>query len=231
MLNRICILLNYFTTAAIDAMLNFKPILFLDNAIYKLPNWNTNDQHNHIHKVENINSLEFYIDKLLSDENFVNIKLNSANKLLNIILGDTKNKALNNLEIFIKNKFHNDSKNKLIDLQYYNTLYSSFKKCDLLDKKRDLIPMYIFIYASLSIYSNLLFPNRLFRLNRCLNKYKYSFLLKNYIYGSNAGNSIENIKSLSYLFLLLIYNIDLLFKKSYFKNREVQKYLYRQIFR
>jgi hypothetical protein len=73
--SRLCILLNYFTTAAIDAMLNFKPILFLDNAIYDLPNWKTtNDQNNFIQKIDNIHSLEFFIDKILTDVTFVDLK-------------------------------------------------------------------------------------------------------------------------------------------------------------
>jgi hypothetical protein len=230
--SRLCILLNYFTTAAIDAMLNFKPILFLDNAIYDLPNWKTtNDQNNFIQKIDNIHSLEFFIDKILTDVTFVDLKLASANKLLDLILGDTKNKALYNLEDFIKYQFNKKSIVKSLDLKHYKSLYSNSLKSESFENENNLIPIYIYIYAALDVKTYILFSNKLFRFNQKHHKFKYSLLLKHYIYGSNAGNSKEDFKSFFYLFALLIYNLDLLFKKSFLINRDLHKYIYRQIIR
>jgi hypothetical protein len=148
-----------------------------------------------------------------------------------LILGDTKNKALYNLEDFIKYQFNKKSIVKSLDLKHYKSLYSNSLKSESFENENNLIPIYIYIYAALDVKTYILFSNKLFRFNQKHHKFKYSLLLKHYIYGSNAGNSKEDFKSFFYLFALLIYNLDLLFKKSFLINRDLHKYIYRQIIR
>ncbi len=203
-----CILLNYFTTATLDVLINNVPVIFLENAVYQLNDWCTNDIYSVIPKVKNVNELESIIDKVNNDLNFRKHVLEKSKLLLKSIIHEVENVPSKNLFLFLDSlqQTKNESNTK-------NTIY----------------PLNYFVYGVSNLELPQCFNYKLFRVNRNSEDTQYSTLLKLYILGSNSGNSLASFKSLIYLFILLIYNFDLLFKFKNFNNREVLKFFYRQI--
>lgn len=63
----VCFMINYFTTAALEAMLGRVPVLYLDNAVYPLKDWKV--VYDNINRVHSITELESKIDLLLTEPN------------------------------------------------------------------------------------------------------------------------------------------------------------------
>lgn len=63
----ICLLISYCTTAALEAMLDRVPVVYLENAVYPLADRQDNQSATGIHRVQTIPELEKYIDSLLTN--------------------------------------------------------------------------------------------------------------------------------------------------------------------
>lgn len=63
----ICLLINYCTTAALEAMLDRVPVVYLENAVYPLADRQDNLSATGIHRVQTIPELEKHIDNLLTN--------------------------------------------------------------------------------------------------------------------------------------------------------------------
>jgi hypothetical protein len=62
----ICLMINYCTTAALEAMLNRVPVVYLNNAVYCLEDRQDNLTETGMHRVNTIDELEIFIDGLLT---------------------------------------------------------------------------------------------------------------------------------------------------------------------
>ncbi|HEY4784550.1 MAG TPA: hypothetical protein VIH57_00810 [Bacteroidales bacterium] len=98
----VCIMPNYFTTAALEAMLNRVQVVYLDNAVYPLKDWKDIVPDFNINRVHSVLELECHLDKLLTDPIFRESSLNEADKLIGKILDTSKKGAKEQLLDFIK---------------------------------------------------------------------------------------------------------------------------------
>ena len=83
----ICIMVNYCTTAALEAMLCHVPILFLDNAIYPIDDFQDILSATNINRPKNISDLDSAINDLLVNPLSHSESLLEAHKLLIMFLG------------------------------------------------------------------------------------------------------------------------------------------------
>lgn len=210
--SKACVLLNYFTTATLDVLINNIPVVFLQNAVYPLEDWCTNDINSVIPKVDNILDLELIIDKLIENKLFKNQTLKNSQLLINSIIYEQ-----NSSPVLILNNFLNSLSFDQSYIKPKNTFTNT--------------PTNLFVLGAKNFQLNYAFDYKFFRMNTLINNFRYETLFKFYIRGSNSGKSLETPKSLIYLFCILILNIDLLLKVRNIKNRELLKYFYRQIVR
>jgi hypothetical protein len=212
----LCLMINYFTTAAIEVMFENIPVVFLNNAVYPMKYWVTNDTYNNILQISNINELEFVIEKLNYDNKFrKNLLKNNSYLLKNILNNDSKS-SISIFSLFISNNILPHLKDKIKDDEF-SLVYS---------------PSCFFIYGiSKKITIIRIFKFKLFRINNNIKNYKYSDLLNKYVLGSNSNETKESFFSFFYLFILCIINLDLLFKENVFKKKYVLTFIFRQITR
>lgn len=217
----VCLMLNYFTTAAIDAIFQNIPIIFFNNAVFPLDNWIINDINGHIEKVDNIESLENLIDCLFSDRELRNKFLIRNSKLLVDILGDSKSNSSQNFSSFIE---------KVIDPIIISNR-SKFSISPLKISDNCVLNLaYFYVYGmDLNISFLNLIGFKFFRLDSKLGSFHFFAFLKFYFIGSNSTQSKEAFKSLCYLVVLFFYNIDLVFKGKHFSNKLFIRFLILQI--
>ncbi len=83
----ICLMINYCTTAALEAMIHGVPIIFLENAVYDLPDWVDSLAGTKIPRVSTVYELEMTINKLLNDNDFLDAVLKEMNAQVIRLLG------------------------------------------------------------------------------------------------------------------------------------------------
>jgi hypothetical protein len=105
----ICFMLNYFTSAAIEAMLKRVPLIFLDNAIYPLRDWQDSLTDTAITRVSSFLELESTINELLTIPELKENKLLEADSILQNILGIEERSASDQLGLAINSML--DKKN------------------------------------------------------------------------------------------------------------------------
>jgi len=76
----ICLMINYCTTAALEAMLLKVPVIYLNNAVYPLKDWQDNLTEISANRVTTVVELERSIDKLLTSPAAKKIALDEADK-------------------------------------------------------------------------------------------------------------------------------------------------------
>lgn len=97
----ICLLINYCTTAALEAMLNQVPVVYLDNAIYCSEDRQDNLAETGMHRVKTISELEKYIDGLLAEPKSLGHALALADEGLNTFLEIDRRRANSKLYDFM----------------------------------------------------------------------------------------------------------------------------------
>lgn len=88
----ICLMVNYCTTAALEAMLHHVPVIFLDNAIYPLDSFQDSLSATKIIRIKNISDIDSSINDLLTNPELNNAALMEANKILYMFLGGKEKK-------------------------------------------------------------------------------------------------------------------------------------------
>jgi hypothetical protein len=83
----ICLMINYCTTASLEAMLKRIPVLYLNNAVYPLEDWRDNLLAKGVLRVSSVLEMGKEIDKLLENKEEKLQALNEADKQLKEILG------------------------------------------------------------------------------------------------------------------------------------------------
>ena len=103
----ICFMLNYFTSAAIEAMLNRVPVIFLDNGIYPLCDWQDSLTDTNIMRVSSFMELESKINDLIISPQFKENTLLEAHEILKNILGIEERSATDQLGLAINSMLGN----------------------------------------------------------------------------------------------------------------------------
>lgn len=98
----ICLLLNYFTTAALEAMLDRIPVIHLNNAVYPLAAWVDDVSGFIINRIHSVAELENKIDGLLTDIDLKERTFAEADKVIGQILDVSEISANDRLYDFIK---------------------------------------------------------------------------------------------------------------------------------
>ncbi len=83
----ICLMINYCTTASLEAMLHHIPVVYLNNAVYPLSNWQDNLSETGIRRVDSMIEMEKEIDCLLTNPKAKQYALAEAHKQIKEILG------------------------------------------------------------------------------------------------------------------------------------------------
>jgi len=99
----VCMMVNYFTTAALEAMLHQLPVIYLKNAIYPLKDWEDNIPGFILNRVYSIQELENHIDRLITDHVFREQTLTEADNIIHEILDVSEKSTSERLFGFIKN--------------------------------------------------------------------------------------------------------------------------------
>lgn len=100
----ICLLINYFTTGALEAMLQRVPVIYLNNAVYDLPEWNDFLPGFKLNRISSVSELENSIDKLLNDSDYRTRTFCEANSIIFNILDVRDKTAKHRFGEFITNK-------------------------------------------------------------------------------------------------------------------------------
>lgn len=211
----ICLLINYCTTAAIEAMLDRVPVVYLENAIYPLDERRDNLSVTGIHRVQTIPELEKYIDSLLADPDAHAQALALADKELRHFLDIGEAQEKNRLYDFMEHVLHDqqaaDTANLSLSARNMHELLLSH------DAKRSLFSQFIsaniathssahlmFVFSYLAGIHNLglasitrifdVFERHLINKNVVfLNKARW-FLMPAYIAGSIGGSTFNGGK-------------------------------------
>lgn len=153
----ICFMVNYFTSAAIEAMLNRVPVIFLDNGIYPLRDWQDSLTDTNITRVSSFLELESKINDLLTRPEFKANTLLEADEILKNILGIEERSASDQLGLAITSMLNKknvdevefDELSSRESLQYFlqsNDSQLAIKSLALLQKHNSRNIMYVLSY-------------------------------------------------------------------------------------
>ena len=158
----VCFIMNYCSTAALEAMLQHVPVLYLDNAIYPLPDWQDGLSHTGIQRVATMRELEAAIDDLLRNRISRKKALAEADKCLRMSFGIEERSASERLDFAIRRMLDSHEVGKASGLTdamaWHEFLYSNNAKTaqyriDLASKHNTNVLLYVL--ASLSGVCNI----------------------------------------------------------------------------
>jgi hypothetical protein len=86
----LCLMINYCTTASLEAMLHQIPVVYLNNAVYPLTDWRDNLSEAGVTRVESIEKLDVAVDKLLFCLETKQFALMAADKQIRELIGVEK---------------------------------------------------------------------------------------------------------------------------------------------
>jgi hypothetical protein len=239
----ICIMFNYFTTAALDAMLSNVPIIYFDNATYPLTGWQDNFIDAEVSRVNNIKELECVLDDLLLNAGIRKKALSRSHRLIMDSLGIEEFTASERLSLAIKStleskqrfKARNLGGKKVIkDFLYSNTTATLEYRDSLKKAYSSHLLMHVISTLSGSFNLRITSISRIFIIfnNNANSDFPKNIrfkLLQAYVEGFNNGPN--NGISLNWLGLLIFFLInprELLAASSYFR-RQIVKYLVFQL--
>lgn len=99
----VCLMINYFTTAALEAMLHHLPVIYLNNAVYPLPDWEATVPDFIINRINSVAELENKIDQLITNTDLKEHTFAESDKIIRQILDISNTSANDRLLEFIKN--------------------------------------------------------------------------------------------------------------------------------
>jgi hypothetical protein len=123
----ICLMINYCTTASLEAMLHQVPVVYLNNAVYPLLDWRDNLSETGIVRVGSVVELKKTIDNLLNNSIVRQHALTEADKQIKEILGVEEISANQRLIDFIMHVLDGDQVGNAHGLSSIPTM------CDIFD--------------------------------------------------------------------------------------------------
>lgn len=245
----ICILLNYCTTAALEAMLHKIPVLYFNNAIYPLSDWQDSFTYVGGSQIATMNELIITIDELLTNPVIKKEALAKADEQLKIFMGIEELSPTNRLLYEINRVLDNQENINMSGLsgknELRNFLYSHEDRVmghqdDLFMKHspESLMRSLAYLAGTFNVGSSSI--PRIFRIAKSYEGNSNVLLWKNvrwdllmiYISGcfNNLGNGVGGLRAVSLLFPYFIFPHRFLRTPTAFK-RQVIKYLIGLIFR
>jgi hypothetical protein len=103
----ICLMLNYCTTASLEAILHRVPVAYLNNAVYPLSDWKDNLSETGIRRVASMSELEDYIDSIITNKSVKILALVEADSQIKSILGVEERSANIRFVYLIKHQLEN----------------------------------------------------------------------------------------------------------------------------
>ena len=232
--SEVCFMVNYCTTAAIQAIIYSAPTIFLVNAVYKLPDWVDSFSGSALPRVSSVKELEHEINKLLLNKEYFKFVFyesdKAVRKLLDISNVSSKDRLLSIIAdsiIDARNNISTSKESKIGNLLYKLECGSimEFRNKEFLKlDSQEFESSYMFSLAYLSgaYRFNFSILRKIYDYFNELNPgkrwayYKW-FLLQSYISGRLNNSSIE--KSIFFVFkILIIY----LFRINKFINTPLQ---------
>jgi hypothetical protein len=150
----ICFMMNYCTTASLEALLHKVPVIFFDNAIYQIPGWVNSFSDRDIHHVANISELEIAIDELLENSPSREKANQDTNNLLKFFLGiekkSAKDRLFGSIEHLINNQADNDlnNQNPFLGIMPLNSSKATQSHDELISKHDSISLMFVFAFIS-----------------------------------------------------------------------------------
>jgi hypothetical protein len=224
--SEICFMVNYCSTAAIEAIIHSAPTIFLVNAVYKLPDWVDSFSVLALPRVSTVNKLEHQINKLLLNKEYFEFVFyesdKAVKKLLNISNVSSKDRLLSIVADSIINARSNISTSKdskigtLLDKLECGSIMEFRNKEILKLDSEEFESSYMFSLAYLSgaYRFNISILPKIYHYFNELNPgkrwtyYKW-FLLQPYISGRLNNSSFE--KSIFFvfkIFIIYLFNIN-----------------------
>ena len=148
----ICLMINYCTTAALEAMLQKIPVIYLNNAVYPLSDWSDNLSELGICRVKSMKELEINIDLLLNNYDHRQYQLAKADKQIIETLGWEERSPSDRFIDFLTNTL-NESKKDKGSASYSNKESSGFSIKKLLEYFNNKVNSTDLRYDKLSILS------------------------------------------------------------------------------
>jgi hypothetical protein len=242
----ICVLVNYCTTAALEAMLQHIPVVFFDNAIYPMSDWQDSFSYTNTVRIDTVGKLENAINDLLTCNGLIKKALMEAKKTLQIFLGVEADTASQRLYISIQQILNNSKANKGYSLncnrELYDFLYSNDAKN--LQHRDGLIRLYelsalMYVFSYLSGVFNL----RASSLQKIIDLFKlddrkfsqanyfYWHLLQAHIEGrNNNASDRRSLFNALCLLLIIVRNLNRFVSAPKYLKKSIAKYLINQIF-
>ncbi len=150
----VCIMMNYCTTASIEAMLHKVPVVFFDNAIYQIPSWINSFSDRDIRHVANISELEIDIDELLESSTSREHANLQSNNLLKYFLGiekkSAKDRLFDSIVHLINKQADNDlnKQNPFLGMMPLNSSKATQFRDELISKHESVSLMFVFAFIS-----------------------------------------------------------------------------------
>jgi hypothetical protein len=119
----ICFTFNYSTTAALEAMLNFVPVVFFDNATYPVDTYQDHLSSSGVCRVSTMKELEYEIDCLLTNATKRMESHNQAAKTLKLFFGEEGVSASDRVQLVIDQLLSSQNDSNLRGLVNATTLH------------------------------------------------------------------------------------------------------------
>jgi hypothetical protein len=221
----VCLMINYCTTAGLEAMLKKVPLVYLNTAVYSLLDWRDNLSESGVHRIYSINEFYKTINEiLLHSEKVNNLQMNSDRQLFETLINNdnlpskrlygiinqilNKNPLSSNTSLLQSDSFKEFIYNNNLEICIGTSLYS------IKNTHRNIIISYISGYNNLgSDYFNIMLPfthNTIGKIKDIFSIYKNHGLISSYISGrlQNWSNGQSKIKDLIIVLPYLIFPYD-----------------------
>lgn len=202
------ILINYFTTAALESLINKTPVIFYQNAVYPLSDWECSIVDLDIIEVGSISALESSIDELNKS---VTSRLNLTNNALIVekVIGVSEKTAIIRLTDFINQLVIGKCDGERIGQLKFNPMGFLTVQQEFFEKrytKSEILFVISYIFGALKIGLNSLFTNKF-----SFSSKEWVIIFMSYIYSSRSNSISKDWKSALFLlgFILTHPNIYL----------------------
>jgi hypothetical protein len=209
------ILINYFTTAALESLINNTPVIFYQNAVYPLPDWECSHVDLGIIDVRSITDLESSIDDLnKSITRRINLPGNSIK--VEKVIGVSGKTAISSFIDFINQlvigKYYGESIGELRvssngflkrQQEYFENRYSN----------NEVLFVVFYISGALKVGLNSLFTKK-----ESFSSKEWAIVLMSYVYSSRSNSISKDWKSTLFLLGFILTHPNIFLRLSS-KNR------------
>lgn len=228
-MGRVSVLINYFTTAALESLINKTAVIFFQNAIYPIADWKSSINDLDIIEVSSISALESSIDELnksLIDNNdaFHNSPLVAK------IIGISESKVINRLINFINQLVIDKSDEEIVSQLKKNPgLFLKNQREKFFNRYTIWEILFVVSYLSGALKIGI---GSIFKLKASTFTNKFSFssndgmlVLMPYVYASRSNSISKDWKSAAFLFSFMLRHLSIYLKLSTSERAKVNEFI------